>query len=236
MPQQSLVSIIIPTLNEQNNILLLLENLQKPAKVELIVCDGGSSDATLEVCHDFPVRVISAQRGRGIQMNTGAECAQGEIYLFLHADSLIESRVIEDIRDAVSLGDQWGCCTLQFNDSTLLFRVIAFLSNLRAKVFSSCYGDQGIYCERDLFWENNGFPETVFLEDMEFSRRLRSQKRARIVNGIITTSTRRFREAGIWRSIYRNQVVKVLYALGVKPERLWQWYRSEKQATLCERQ
>ncbi|MFA7078820.1 MAG: TIGR04283 family arsenosugar biosynthesis glycosyltransferase [Syntrophomonas sp.] len=235
MPQQSLVSIIIPTLNEQNNILLLLENLQKPAKVELIVCDGGSSDATLEVCHDFPVRVISAQRGRGIQMNTGAECAQGEIYLFLHADSLIESRVIEDIRDAVSLGDQWGCCTLQFNDSTLLFRVIAFLSNLRAKVFSSCYGDQGIYCERDLFWENNGFPETVFLEDMEFSRRLRSQKRARIVNGIITTSTR-FREAGIWRSIYRNQVVKVLYALGVKPERLWQWYRSEKQATLCERQ
>jgi rSAM/selenodomain-associated transferase 2 len=221
---QPLISIIIPTLNEEKNIARLLVSLQLLAGVELIVCDGGSSDATLKICRGFPVRVLSSQMGRGIQLNAGAQSAQGEIFLFLHTDSRIENRALDDVRNAVTQGDCWGCCTLGFSERTLLFFCIAFLSNLRAKVFSSCYGDQGIYCQRDLFRKNGGFPETIFLEDIMFSHRLRSQQRARVVKGMIITSTRRFRKAGVWRTIGKMQLIKILYAIGIKPERLWRWF------------
>lgn len=233
---QSLVSIIIPTLNEGENISLLLESLLTSAGVEIIVCDGGSADSTLNICRAFPVRVISSRRGRGIQLNAGAECAHGEIFLFLHADSMIESRVLDDIRSATSQGDHWGCCTLMFSERTPIFRLIACFSNLRSRVFSSCYGDQGIYCQRDLFWRKGGFPETVFLEDMGFSHQLCSQQRARVVKGMIITSTRRFRKAGIWKTIGKMQMIKILYAMGIRPERLWKWYKSGSQEMICERQ
>ncbi len=233
---QSLVSIIIPTLNEENNISSLLDSLVALAGVEIIVCDGGSSDATVEICRHFPVRVLSSQVGRGIQLNAGAECAGGEIFLFLHADSRIESRVLDEIRYAVAQGHPWGCCSLRFSERTLLFHTIASLSNFRARIFSSCYGDQGIYCQRELFWENGGFPETIFLEDMGFSHQLRRRQRARIVKGMVVTSTRRFREAGIWKTIAKNQMIKILYAIGIKPERLWKWYKSGLQEMICERQ
>ncbi|MGI6119984.1 MAG: TIGR04283 family arsenosugar biosynthesis glycosyltransferase [Desulfosporosinus sp.] len=222
---QSLISIIIPTLNEERNIARLLDSLQSLAGVEIIVCDGGSTDATLKICRGFPVRVLSSQAGRGIQLNAGAQSAQGEIFLFLHADSMLENRILDDIRNAVNQGNCWGCCTLGFNEKNLLFFCIACLSNLRAKVFSSCYGDQGIFCQRDLFRRNGGFPETIFLEDIIFSHRLRRQQRARVVEGMIITSTRRFRKAGVWRTIGKMQLIKILYAIGIKPEQLWRWFK-----------
>jgi len=230
--EQGLVSIIIPTLNEELNISQLLESLQPLDGVELIVSDGGSTDATLEICHEFPVRAISSPRGRGSQLNAGAESAQGEILFFLHADSRIEGRVLDDIREAVAQGHLWGCCSVTFSEETFLFHVIGCLSNIRARIFSSCYGDQGIYCHRDLFWENGGFPETVFLEDVGLSHCLRTRQRAMVVKGNITTSTRRFREAGICKTIAKNQIIKILYTLGMKPERLWRWYKSGLQVML----
>lgn len=90
-----MVSIIIPTLNEADNTSLLLESLLPLEGMELIVADGGSADATLEICRDFPVKVVSSPVGRGIQLNAGAKCARGEIFLFLHADSRIESQVLD---------------------------------------------------------------------------------------------------------------------------------------------
>lgn len=220
MKDQPLISIIIPTLNEELNIPLLLESLLSMAGVEIIVADGSSVDATLEKCRAFPVRLVNSLMGRGVQLNAGARCAEGEILLFLHADSSIERRVLDDIREAVSQGSLWGCCNLRFNEENLLFCLIAYLSNLRARIFCSCYGDQGIFCQRDLFWENGGFPETVFLEDLGFSHRIRKGQRARIVKGMITTSTRRFRKAGIWKTIAKNQMIKILYAIGIKPDKL----------------
>lgn len=223
---QALVSIIIPTLNEERNISYLLESLSTWAEVEIIVCDGGSSDATVEVCHSFPVQLLSSPMGRGVQLNTGAQSAAGEILLFLHADSLPDKRVVDDIRDAVSNGHLWGCCTLKFNEDTPIFRIIACLSNIRSRVFSSCFGDQGIYCQRDLFREIGGFPETVFLEDIGFSHQLRRRQMARVVKGIVTTSSRRFRGEGVWKTILKNQLIKMLFAFGAKPERLLKLYKS----------
>ncbi len=235
-PDLPLISIVIPTLNEENNIAVLLASLAILDGVELIVCDGGSSDSTLQICRSFPVQVLCSPRGRGIQLNMGARNAQGEILLFLHADSRIESRVLDDIRQSVTQGYPWGCCTLEFSEKTRAFRTIAFFSNLRSRAFSSCYGDQGIFCQRDLFWSQGGFPEIMFLEDLEFSHLLRRQQKARVIDGRIMTSTRRFRSAGIGKTIGKMQIVKLFYGLGMKPEILWKWYKSDGQGKKCELQ
>ena len=232
----SLISIVIPTLDEEDHIAILLESLVALEGAEIIVCDGGSTDATLEICRSFPVRVLCCSQGRGVQLNTGARCARGQILFFLHADSRIESRVLDDIRTAVAQGNSWGCCTLEFSERTWAFRAMAWLSNLRSRAFSVCYGDQGIYCRRDLFWSQGGFPEIAFLEDMEFSHLLRRKQRTRVVDGRIMTSTRRFRAAGIGKTISKMQMAKLCYALGMKPEKLCRWYQSGGQEKKCEPQ
>jgi len=236
MQKQDLVSIIIPTLNEEKHISCLLSNLQSLTDIEIIVCDGESSDKTKEICSHFPVLFLNSQRGRGVQLNAGAEYASGEILLFLHADSLIEKGVVDDIRLAVQMGRLWGCCSLAFNEPTLLFRIIGFFSNLRAKVFGSCCGDQGIYCQRDLFWKNGGFPKLAFLEDIGISKLLRTQQPPNIIKGKIITSTRRFRAQGIWKTVIKNQIIKILYSWGKKPEVLQEWYQGRSKEIICERQ
>lgn len=228
MPQpknKPLVSIIIPTLNEAENIASLLESL-KYSEAETIISDGGSSDTTLEICSRYPVRLVKSSRGRGIQLNTGAAHAQGEILLFLHADSHIDEQVLNDIRKTVAGGRLWGCCTMRFNETALIFKIVAWFSNLRSRIFSSCCGDQAVFCQHEFFRKSGGFQNTVFLEDLEFSHRLRRQQKGKVISGQVITSTRRFRTAGIWRTIARNQVAKLAYAAGVSPGRLWQWYQS----------
>jgi len=226
MPNEPRVSVIIPTLNEEENIASLLQSLLVLPGVEIIVSDGGSTDATLEICSHLPVRVLNSPAGRGGQLNAGALCATGEIFLFLHADSCIEDTLVDEISQAVDQGHLWGCCRLQFSEKTPLFRVIAFFSNLRVMLTSCCYGDQGIYCQRDLFQSMGGFPAIVFLEDLNFSYRLRKKQRAHLLKSQITTSTRLFRSQGVGEVLSKMQAVKLLYLLGVKPERLWRWYHA----------
>ncbi len=224
MPEPSLVSIIIPALNEENFIENLLQNLYAIPYTEVIVSDGGSTDETAAICGRYPVQFVSGKRGRGPQLNAGADAATGEILFFVHADSLIESQLIDEIRQAVAAGNQWGCCSLAFDNTAMIFKTIAGLSNLRALLFSSCYGDQGIFCGRELFYKAGPYPPTPFLEDIALSDRLRYSSRSRVLKGRIISSSRRFTGRGVWRTIIKMQVVKILYRLGIKPEKLVKWY------------
>ncbi|MEN6326746.1 MAG: TIGR04283 family arsenosugar biosynthesis glycosyltransferase [Syntrophomonas sp.] len=224
MSEPALVSIIIPALNEENFIESLLQNLLAIPNTEIIVSDGGSSDNTGAICAGYPVKFISSSRGRGPQLNAGAAAAAGEILFFVHADSVIEPQLINEIRQAVKAGHHWGCCSLAFDNTALIFRIIAGLSNLRALLFSSCYGDQGIYCDRALFYKVGPYPPAVFLEDMALSDRLRRSSRARVLKGRIGSSSRRFTRHGVWRTIVKMQAIKIMYRLGGKPESLVKWY------------
>jgi rSAM/selenodomain-associated transferase 2 len=230
------LSIIIPTLNEEKHIGPLLDSLLALPGVEIIVSDGGSSDATLEICRRYPVRLLSSPAGRSNQLNAGAQCATGEILLFMHADSRVESTIVNEIRQADRQGRLWGCCSLRFSEEIPIFQLIAFCSNLRARLGSICYGDQGIYCQRGLFQAMGGFPTTVFLEDIKFSQQLKTLQRAYQLKSIITTSTRRFRTQGVGKALGKMQMVKLLYQLGVKPERLRKWYQAGQEVSKCEPQ
>ncbi|NLW92350.1 MAG: glycosyltransferase family 2 protein [Syntrophomonadaceae bacterium] len=218
------LSIIIPTLNEEDIIEGLLQELLSIPDVQVIVSDGGSSDDTCAICARYPVLLVESSRGRGPQFNDGAASASGEILLFMHADSHIEPSLANEIYQAVDLGNKWGCCTLTFDNRALIFRLIAWQSNLRARLFSMCYGDQGIYCTRELFFEAGQYPPTIFLEDIGLSDRLRRRSPAWMLKGTIETSSRRFLKHGVFRTIIKMQIAKILYRLGEKPEKIMRWY------------
>lgn len=219
------ISVVIPTLNEEEHIGPLLKQLSAYPELELIITDGGSRDHTLELCQAFPVRVVQTAPGRGAQLNAGARLASAAIVFFLHADSGIEAQVFNDIRQAISQGYDWGCCQLRFDRSTGFYRMVAGNSNRRARYFSTCFGDQGIFCRREFFERVGGFPEIPFLEDMVFSQHARKYSRARIVPARITTSSRRFVRGGPWRTLFKMQLIQLLFRLGVKPERLIVLYK-----------
>jgi len=220
------ISILIPTLNEEKCIGSLLDHLISLPHREIIICDGGSDDHTLSICAQYPVQIVQSQPGRGRQLNCGAEIATGEILFFLHADSWVEERSLNDIRRAIEQGHHWGCCTLAFDKKAFFYKAVAFMSNLRSRWISSCYGDQGIYCCLDIFHTRGGFPDWTFLEDLEFSRQMRRHSRAHVVPGRVITSARRFETNGPLRTIGKMQMVKILFLLGREPEQMAGWYRA----------
>ncbi|WXJ90390.1 hypothetical protein MTKAM_19820 [Moorella thermoacetica] len=219
---------IIPTLNEEGYIGDLLRKLVQVPDLEIIVSDGGSRDRTLAICRSLGIRTVSSPAGRGRQLNAGAGAATGDIFFFLHADSCPEEQVFPEIRQAVAEGSSWGCCSLVFSENTLFYRLVAAASRSRARFTSSCYGDQGIFCTRELFNRVGGFPEFPFLEDLAFSHRLRRQEKARVLQARIVTSTRRFRQNGPGRTLFKMQLVKLLFILGVPPARLIGFYQGAK--------
>ncbi|MDD4753649.1 MAG: TIGR04283 family arsenosugar biosynthesis glycosyltransferase [Desulfitobacteriaceae bacterium] len=221
----SKISVIIPTLNEEEQIPSLLESLLGIPAVEIVVSDGGSTDRTREICSSYPVTCVFGPPGRGQQLNLGARNAGGDIFFFLHADSKVESSVFKEIRWSVERGSRWGCCTLAFDDPSLRYQILAAVSHLRVKIISSCYGDQGIFCERELFFEAGGFPGFPFLEDLAFSRVLRRFQKSCSVPAKIVTSSRRFRKHGFWLTLYKMQLAKLLFSLGMSPERILEIYR-----------
>lgn len=216
------VSIIIPTYNEEKNIAILLEQLakvqadsQSPFDIEIILVDGGSTDATTQICSEFPVQILHGSPGRGNQMNIGAHGAKGDALLFLHADSQFEFLDIQEILHSIDRGRPWGCCTMRFDENTSFFKMVAWGSHKRAQIFGTCYGDQGIFCTRKLFLEVGGYLDVPIMEDVLISHRLKSYYRPVILPTVVITSTRRFKQGGPLRVLFKMQVLKLLFTLGL---------------------
>lgn len=214
------ISIIIPIYNEEKNIAALLDKLSALKNIEIIISDGGSTDKTQEVCALYPVQLVSGDKGRGQQLNLGAKHAHGKILFFLHADSLPEKRAFQDMINALEKNHKWGCCIISFDADSLFYRFLTINSRLRARLFSSCYGDQGIFCEREFFLENGGFPDIPLMEDVVFSHKLRRLSPAKVLPAKIITSARRFQNGHPLRTFLLIQKIKLLFLLGISPERL----------------
>jgi len=223
------LSIIIPTLNEAEHLSQTLDRLGQDEHREVIVVDGGSTDNTLRIADQSGAKVISTQPGRGKQMNVGAQKALGDIFLFLHADTLLPGNFQTEVRQAMSNPKvAGGAFAWKVSPSTPLLRVTEKTVNWRTKLFRLPYGDQGIFVRASLFHELRGYADIPLMEDVEFIRRLRKVGELIIIPDPVVTSSRRFTELGPLRTTLRNKLVIIGYYLKIPPERLVRRYNRKR--------
>lgn len=194
------ISIVIPVLNEKAVIPALLSQLEPlRERCEILFVDGGSSDGTREAILEAGFRAIVAPRGRGSQLNAGARASGGKVLFFLHADSVLPPDPLGEIRQ-VMRRFRVGCFGVRFAPSSPLMFCCRVLSNFRCYVRRIMFGDQGIFIERDLFFEMGGFPDLALMEDYQFSLDLRAKgHRPGATRHRITTSSRRYGTTAVSR-------------------------------------
>lgn len=223
------LSIIIPTLNEEQilgHTLARLRNPKNAEMIEVIVVDGGSSDTTLALAQESGCRTISSAKGRGTQMNAGAAAARGEVLLFLHADTLLPDNFYRLILDAVRLPSfAAGAFSLTIDSPARSLTTIAWFANLRSRWLQLPYGDQTLFLSKRMFDAIGGFAEMAIMEDFVFIRQLKKAGRIIILPEHATTSARRWQNIGILRTTLINQAIVCGYSLGVPPALLAKWYR-----------
>ncbi len=222
MSDRFIISIVIPMLNEGDQIVSCLAQFTASPGCEVIVSDGGSSDVSCELAQSFlHVRTLAGTAGRAGQLNRGAEASGGEILWFLHADSRVPPAAAESILKALSNpGVVGGAFRFALDSNRFCFRLIEFFTRLRSEVFGLSYGDQGFFVRRTVFRELGGFPEVPILEDVYFWRKLRRCGKTVIIKDALVTSARRWETQGVLRTIYTHIKITLFDALGVPAEKL----------------
>lgn len=223
------VSIILPVLDEAAGIGEALNALEveRPRGAEIIVVDGGSSDATVALATPHADRVLVATRGRASQMNVGARAARSDVLLFLHADTRLPSKGVQLVRDAIAQGAAWGRFDVSIAGRHPMLPVIATMMNLRSRLTGIATGDQAIFVRRDIFLAVGGFAEIELMEDVALSAALRQIARPACLRERVVTSGRRWDANGAWSTILLMWRLRLLYALGASPAWLaWQYRAS----------
>ncbi|MBV9189006.1 MAG: TIGR04283 family arsenosugar biosynthesis glycosyltransferase [Betaproteobacteria bacterium] len=222
----SRLAVIVPTLDEADGIHASLEALA-PLRAkghEVIVVDGGSSDSTVEQARPLADRVLSSPRGRAVQMNAGARAAQANALVFLHADTRLPERADALIINALKVY-AWGRFNVRIEGSHPLLGLVASSMNLRSRLTGIATGDQAIFVRRDVFV---GYPEIPLMEDIAFSRAMKRVGAPACLRDRVTTSGRRWEARGVVRTVFLMWRLRLLYALGVEPQRLARHYADQR--------
>jgi len=205
LAQKPVISLILPVLNEASILAGTLSGLPRTPDLEIILVDGGSTDATRAVAASFPhVRWLPAPRGRGAQMNAGARVARGDLFVFLHIDTALGPAHLAALRRAAADPRvEAGAFELRLTPPTPFLRFIAWGANWRCRLFRLPYGDQAIFVRRDLFFALGGYSHRR-PEDLDLVIRLRRLTRLRLLTPPVSSSGRRWLEHGNLRTTKRH--------------------------------
>ena len=201
------ISIIIPTINEANNLPLLLSDLSSiQKKGEIIVVDCGSEDKTTDIANIYGAKVcISKEKNRGLQLDIGAKNSKGDWLIFLHADTRLTHDWFRKINSFLK-GKKNIIYYFKFkiNNKKITYRILEILVNFRSKFFKQPYGDQGLIIHRTTYFKNNGFRKIPLMEDVDFLRRLNNKKDLKQLNSPIFISSRKWERTNIFLQAIRN--------------------------------
>lgn len=229
---KSLLSVIVPTLNEEAFLEATLQRIRNAEGIEIIVADGGSRDATRAIAERAGAAVLNVVGGRAAQMNAAAAKAKGRILLFLHADTRLPQGFAEMIRTA--LDDPAivaGAFRFWTDGAGMALRFVERAVNFRSSRCQWPYGDQGLFMEKRVFTEEGGFAPLPIMEDFALVRRLRRRGRIVTLRHAALTSARRWKQLGILRTTVINQLMILGYLLGLPPEALKRFYRGRMDKT-----
>ena len=221
------LSIIIPALNEAPILIPFLSRLQalRAHGHEVILVDGGSHDETADIAKELVDRVVKAPRGRARQMNCGAGVANGEVLVFLHADTWLPAHADRTLARALQgewLG--WGRFDVELTPQRWLLPLVAFAMNVRSRLTGIATGDQAIFLHRSLFERVGGFPDIPLMEDVAMSARLKRVSAPLCLRDKVKTSSRRWVKRGVLRTVVTMWWLRLRYALGTDPQRLHRIY------------
>lgn len=225
------LSIVIPVVNESAHLAQTLAVANRAANtaadVEVIVVDGGSGDDTVQIAKAFGAVVIQSELGRAVQMNAGAAIATAPNLLFLHADTCLpigyDWLIYETLEQS---GVVAGAFDLAIAGSQAGLRLVEWGVKWRSRWLHTPYGDQGFFLKAEVFHSLNGFPNMPIMEDFVLVQRLNKLGKVAIAPATVSTSDRRWRKLGIFKTTVVNQFMLLGYFVGISPATLAQWYRS----------
>lgn len=220
------VSIIIPILNEVSHIADTLESLQPYRKQghEVIVVDGGSNDNTVLSAKNLVDHALKSECGRALQMNAGVKCAQGDVLLFLHADTILPKAACKLIVDALKQGNMWGRFDVRLSGNRRVFRIIEYLMNWRSCLTAIATGDQAIFVLKSLFIDAGSYPDIKLMEDIALCKKLRRYNKPVCLKAYAVTSSRRWEKNGIIQTVFLMWWLRLMYFFGVSPDKLADYY------------
>ncbi len=222
-----MISIIIPTLNEEAYILKSIkgfQNLRRKNICEVIIVDGGSHDNTLNLTRPYVDKIFSIYPSRSLQQNLGAASADGNLLLFLHADTVLNEEDLLKLNDYTH-NLSWGFFLVSLGEKIFKYRVLEKCINLRSKLFKYATGDQGIFMSKELFKTIGGFPNINLMEDVEICKLLKTFSSPKILNSQITTSARKWKTNGFFFTIFQMRLLRLLYGIGIDTNILKKYYQ-----------
>ncbi len=226
LPESSRISasLIIPVFNESSELADTLEkltqSLQGNSGIEVILSDGGSTDNSPEIAKHYPCRVINTSTGRASQMNAASAQARGDWLVFLHADSQLP----DNWQDQLQQSNHWGFFPVKLSAGHWSLRIVEGLINLRSRISKVATGDQGLYFRRSFFEELGGYPDIPIMEDVAISKLARQNSAPSVGIDPVMTSSRRWQQHGIIKTILLMWSLRLAYFLGIDPVRLHRIY------------
>jgi len=226
-----LISIIIPTYNEEHTILDLISHLKNGMgnrnDIDILIIDGGSTDNTVSIVEDLDIRCIkSGRKGRAAQMNIGAEYSSGDVLYFVHADTLPPVSFVDDINNSLKEGFQSGCYRYHFDHyPTPLLRINAYCTRFDRIMYRG--GDQTLFITRELFEALKGYREDfIIMEDYDLIQKIQEQSSFKIIQKDAFVSSRKYDDNGYFRVQIANLVVFMMYFAGASQEIMCHAYRN----------
>ncbi len=216
------LSIVVPVLNEGEGLVSFLRALPvNDSEMEIILADGGSTDGSISRVESQVTKVATSEKGRARQMNAGATMAEGEYLLFLRADTYLpegfKTLVLESKAD-------WGRFDVRLSGDHWAFRMIEFMMNWKSGKTGICTGDQAIFIKRSLFESMGGYASVPLMEDIEITDRLRKTAKPMRIRTPLTTSSRRWEDKGILKTMLLMWYLRIRYATGTSPDLLVKKY------------
>lgn len=223
-----MISIIIPTCNEADQIASTIYQLKatiSSGDFEIIVADAGSSDDTIKLAKKAGAAiVISPRKGRAVQMNAGATAAKGDIFYFLHADTIPADKFIEDIIDSINKGYHAGCFMLSFDYEHWFLKANCWFTHFDFNAIR--FGDQSLFVTKAAFDQAGGFSEEhIIMEDQHLIKRLRTFIRFRVIKKPVITSARKYLKNGIYKTQGIFFIIYFMYVFGFSQDRLLKTYK-----------
>lgn len=239
------IGVVIATYNERHALPLAIERLiDLPHIAQVVVVDASDDQVSRQVARQFGseeniakwdgrmVLIEATTAGRAAQMNAGAAQILSDTLLFLHVDTELPTGATQEIVQSIDSGSGWGRFDVRIDDPHWAFRVIETAMNLRSAATGICTGDQSIFVKKTLFDQVNGFRALSLMEDIDISARLKKHTRPARLKARVSTSSRRWRQHGIFRTMCLMWLLRLGFWLGVPAARLATWYRQSNDSTV----